>query len=66
MPDIEALSSANGLDLRSHYKDLLPFLSLEEKVSLLSGVSFTSTAGVIRHGIPSLKVNLQLYYSEIH
>jgi hypothetical protein len=39
-----------------HYRNQLPLLTLEEKVSLLSGMTFTNTAGVPRLGIPSLKV----------
>ncbi|KAJ5900726.1 uncharacterized protein N7473_004796 [Penicillium subrubescens] len=57
MPDIHAFASANGSSPESHYRDRLSYLSLEEKVSLLSGVSFTSTAGIARLGIPSLKVS---------
>ena len=34
------------------YTALLPLLTLEEKVSLLSGASLTSTTGVERLGIP--------------
>ncbi|KAJ5280891.1 hypothetical protein N7478_006263 [Penicillium angulare] len=57
MPDIETLPSANGTISKSRFRDQLPFLTLEEKVSILSGVSFTSTAGVKRLGIPALKVS---------
>jgi beta-glucosidase len=39
------------------YTALLPLLTLEEKVSLLSGASLTSTTGVERLGIPSLNVS---------
>ncbi|GAB7326927.1 hypothetical protein MBLNU13_g10889t1 [Cladosporium sp. NU13] len=39
------------------YTALLPFLTLEEKVSLLSGASLTSTTGVERLRIPSLNVS---------
>lgn len=58
MPDIEAFTSANGSVSEFRYRDQLPFLSLEEKVSLLSGVSFTSTAGLKRLSIPALKVKI--------
>ncbi|KAF3384817.1 Beta-glucosidase B [Penicillium rolfsii] len=57
MLDIQAFASANGSNPESHYRDQLSYLSLEEKVSLLSGVSFTSTARIERLGIPSLKVS---------
>lgn len=63
MPDIHAFASANGSDQESHYKDRLSYLSLEEKVTLLSGVSFTNTAGIDRLGIPSLKVSMRKQYS---
>jgi hypothetical protein len=56
MPDIEAFTSVNDPDAGFHYREKLPLLSLEEKVTLLSGISFTSTAGVARLGIPPLKV----------
>jgi beta-glucosidase len=39
------------------YTALLPLLTLEEKVSLLSGASLTSTTGVERLRIPSLNVS---------
>lgn len=39
------------------YTALLPSLTLEEKCSLLSGVSLTSTTGVERLGIPLLNVS---------
>lgn len=39
------------------YTALLPSLTLEEKVSLLSGSSLTSTTSVERLGIPSLNVS---------
>lgn len=39
------------------YTALLPLLTLEEKVSLLSGASLTSTTGIARLGIPSLNVS---------
>jgi beta-glucosidase-like glycosyl hydrolase len=39
------------------YTALPPFLTLEEKVSLLSGASLTSTNGVKRLDIPSLNVS---------
>lgn len=48
--------STNGLGSEMVHRDQLHLLSLEEKISLLSGISFTSTAGVKRLGIPSLKV----------
>lgn len=51
-----APESTKGSKSEHPYKDQLPFLSLEEKVSLISGVSFTNTAGVPRLGIPTLKV----------
>ena len=56
MATVKAFISTNGLDPEVPYRDQLHLLSLEEKISLLSGVSFTSTAGVERLGIPSLKV----------
>jgi hypothetical protein len=37
-------------------------LTIEEKVQLLSGINFVSTAGVARLGIPPLKVG-QIYRS---
>lgn len=40
-----------------YYPSLLPQLALEEKVSLLAGTSFTTTAEVSRLGIPRLKVS---------
>ncbi|CAG8328231.1 unnamed protein product [Penicillium salamii] len=49
--------STNGLGPEMVHRDKLHLLSLEEKISLLSGISFTSTAGVKRLGIPSLKVS---------
>jgi hypothetical protein len=58
MPDIEAFTSGMDPDATFHYRNKLPSLSLEEKVALLSGVNFTSTAGVARLGIPALKVSL--------
>jgi beta-glucosidase len=54
MPDIEAFTSVNPDTF--HYRNKLPLLSPEEKVALLSGVSFTSTAGIARLNIPALKV----------
>jgi beta-glucosidase len=39
------------------YTALLSLLTLEEKVSLLSGASLTSTTGIERLGIPSLNVS---------
>ncbi|CAG8196400.1 unnamed protein product [Penicillium olsonii] len=57
MATVKAFISTNGLDPEVPYRDQLHLLSLEEKISLLSGVSFTSTAGVERLGIPSLKVS---------
>lgn len=39
-------------------KPTLKQLTIEEKVQLLSGIDFASTAGVARLGIPSLKVGL--------
>ncbi|KAJ6111553.1 glycosyl hydrolase [Penicillium sp. IBT 18751x] len=54
---IEAFTAANGTVSEFRCRDQLPFLSLEEKVCLLSGVSFTSTAGVKRLSIPALKVS---------
>jgi hypothetical protein len=59
MPDIEAFASVDGPDAGFYYRDKLPLLSLEEKVALLSGISFTSTAGVARLGIPPLKVKIE-------
>ncbi|KAJ5929912.1 glycosyl hydrolase [Penicillium verhagenii] len=56
MPGIEAFTSANDITLQSRCRDQISFLTLEEKVSLLSGVSFTSTASVQRLNIPALKV----------
>ncbi|KAH8201959.1 hypothetical protein TruAng_003872 [Truncatella angustata] len=38
------------------FQSLLPQLTLEEKVSLLSGQNFTSTGGIKRLGIPQIKV----------
>ncbi|KAJ5753427.1 glycosyl hydrolase [Penicillium nucicola] len=55
MPDIEALTPVKRDTF--HYRNKLPLLSLEEKVDLLSGISFTSTAGVARLDIPALKVS---------
>jgi hypothetical protein len=66
MPDIQAFASANGSTSGCHYRDQLSFLSLEEKVSLLSGVSFTSTAGIGRLGIPSLKVSTRTHRSAMY
>jgi len=40
-----------------HFQELLAELTIEEKVSLLSGTSFTTTAGVDRLEIPALKVS---------
>lgn len=59
MPDIQSFASANGSNPKSH-RDQLSYLSLEEKVSLLSGIDFTSTAGIYRLDIPSLKVSMQI------
>jgi hypothetical protein len=39
-----------------HFRGLISQLTIEEKVSLLSGTSFTKTAGVPRLSIPQLKV----------
>ena len=49
---IEKTNSTDG-----PYTALLPLLTLEEKVSLLSGASLTSTTGVERLRIPSLNVS---------
>ena len=49
------IEHSNSLD--TPYVALLPSLTLEEKVSLLSGASLTSTTGVERLGIPSLNVS---------
>lgn len=38
------------------FQTLIGDLSLEEKISLLSGRDFVSTPGVLRVGIPPLKV----------
>ncbi|KAJ5726636.1 uncharacterized protein N7483_007993 [Penicillium malachiteum] len=57
MPDIEAVTFQNGPKSESRFTDSLALLSVEEKVSLLSGASFTSTTGVERLGIPALKVS---------
>lgn len=43
--------------VKAPYTSLLPQLTLEEKVSLLSGASLTSTTGVERLDIPSLNVS---------
>ncbi|KAJ5341505.1 glycosyl hydrolase [Penicillium brevicompactum] len=51
------VSTTIDLDTELSYEDRFRLLSLAEKISLLSGVSFTSTAGVKRLGIPSLKVS---------
>lgn len=48
--------NSSGSDNTS-YTALLPLLTLEEKVSLLSGASLTSITGVERLGIPSLNVS---------
>lgn len=56
MGEINTFMPTDGFNPESSYTDRLPLLSQAEKVSLLSGVSFTSTAGVKRLGIPSLKV----------
>jgi beta-glucosidase len=50
-----ASDKANHVD--GTYTALLPSLTLEEKVSLLSGASLTSTTGIERLGIPSLNVS---------
>jgi beta-glucosidase len=54
-------SEPSASDPKSHsngpYTALLPLLTLEEKVSLLSGASLTSTNGIERLGIPSLNVS---------
>jgi hypothetical protein len=42
------------------FRSLLSELTLEEKVALLSGKSFTTAAGVSRLGIPPIKVWLIL------
>jgi hypothetical protein len=65
MPDIQAFASANGSNPGSHYRDQLSHLSLEEKVSLLSGVSFTSTAGIDRLSIPPLKVSIRVRHPTV-
>lgn len=54
---------ASTRNYKSDYpcRDQLPFLSLEEKVSLISGVSFTNTAGVPRLGVPALKVTTPVH-----
>lgn len=41
---------------RSTFKSLLHELTLEEKVTLLSGTDFVSSSQVLRLNIPSLKV----------
>ena len=51
------VSTTIDLNTELSYEDRFRLLSLAEKISLLSGVSFTSTAGVKRLGIPSLKVS---------
>lgn len=38
------------------FRDLLPKLTLEEKITLLSGRDFTTVAGVERLGIPPIRV----------
>ncbi|KAJ5738042.1 hypothetical protein N7493_001197 [Penicillium malachiteum] len=57
MPDMKAVTRQDGLKSETHFVDLLPLLSVEEKVSLLSGATFTTTNGVERLGIPALQVS---------
>lgn len=42
------------------FQSLLPELTLEEKVSLLSGRDFHAAAGIDRLGIPPMKVSKSL------
>lgn len=56
-PDMEAASHGPRQDEGgSKFEALLQKLTLEEKVSLLSGLDFVTTPGVPRLGIPPLKV----------
>ena len=57
-PDrVAATTIERNNSTEASYTALLPSLTLEEKVSLLSGASLTSTTGVERLGIPSLNVS---------
>lgn len=47
---------ASASDNRGYLLDLIKAMTLEEKVSLLTGSSFWETAGIERLGIPRMKM----------
>lgn len=56
--DIESAAPSPILEQSSHrFEDLLEQLSLQEKVAILSGSSFTRTTGIPRLAVPQLKVS---------
>lgn len=52
MKDADMSSTQN----QQSFASLLPKLTLEEKVALLSGNTFNTTPGIPRLGIPQIKV----------
>jgi beta-glucosidase len=52
LPSIKPLRESNF-----DFASVLPALTLEEKISLLSGCNFNTAAGVARLEIPALKVS---------